>query len=316
MMELLLNDLSLHEQFPDISTFREAIHRVMTLRQVASNWGRELHSHRNIVNSRVNPALSLYDALQMFPLNEKRSILQWLNRRGPFWEDIAEHSPDHWIECQDEIVTDTAVGEAAYCNSIGISRGLVSLTPSRWDCSPIAARIISDTGTDVTFPNYWLQPDLETALQKTEPPISSWGQLESVSRTTYKNLTFSGDCFGHLAGQPFAPGAASRILSRLRILGKLMNAVDAAGQRTAEGHEIYRDHFSGDRAWFSDSSDSEKNEFARELTFRNPGPAGGYLFCTWHGKVNNPPFRIHFAWPERPGAPMYVVYVGLKITRR
>ena len=315
-MELLLNDLSLHEQFPDITTFREAIHRVMTLRQVASNWGRELHSHRNIVNSRVNPTMSLYDALQMFPQNEKRSILQWLTRRGPFWEDIAEHSPDHWIERQDEIVTDTAVGEVAYCMSIGIGRGLVSLTPSRWECTPIAARMISDTVIDIEFPNYWLQPELEVALQEAEPPISSWRQLESVSRRSCTSLTFSGDCFSPLAGQPFAPGAASRILNRLQILNKLMNAVDEAGQRTAEGHQIYQDHFSGDRAWFSDSSDTEKNEFARELTFRNPGPSGGYLFCTWHGKVNNPPYRIHFAWPECPGAPMYVVYVGLKITRR
>ena len=315
-MELLLNDLSLHEQFPDISTFREAIHRVMTLRQVASNWGRELHSHRSIVNARINQTMTLYDALQMFPQNEKRSILQWLTRRGPFWEDISEHNSDQWIECKDEIVTDTAVGEAAYCNSIGISRGLVSLTPSQWERSPIIASVISGTTTDIEFDNYWLKPDLEAALQDLEPPLSSWGQLESVSRTTCRRLTFSGDCFSYLAGQPFAPGAASRILSRLQILDKLMDAVDGAGQRTPEGHQIYQDHFSGDKAWFSDSSDSEKHEFARDLTFPHPRASGGHLFCTWHGKVNNPPYRIHFAWPENPGAPVYIVYVGLKITRR
>ena len=316
MMELLLNDLSLHEQFPDISTFRQAIQRMMGLRRVATGWGRELHSHRNVINCRINSSTSLHDALQSFPQNEKRSILQWLTRRGPFWEDIAEHSPDNWIECGDEIVTDTAVGEAAYCSAIGIKRGLISFVPSKWNTAPISAKIVSDTETDVLIPNFWEEAELEDSLREAEPPISSWGQLESVSRMTFQRLTFSEDCFSHLNGHPFAPGPAARILSRLEILDRLIGSVDADGQRTSEGHRIYQDHFSGDRAWFSDSSDSEKHEFAKELTFPNPGSGGGSLFCTWHGKVNNPPYRIHFSWPEHPGAPSYIVYVGMKITRR
>ena len=316
MMELLLNDLSLHGQFPGITAFREAIHQVMSLRQLAGNFGRELHSHRNIVNSHITPTASLHDVLQTFPQNEKRALLQWLTRLGPFWEDTAEHGYDHWMDCGDEIVTETAVGEAAYCQSVGISRSLVSFVPSRWEYSPITVRIVSDTATEVAVPNYWQTPELETALREAEPPIASWAQLESVSRTTFRRLTFSTDCFSYLDGQPFAPGAAARILIRLGVLDQLMGAVDAAGQRTRHGHQLYQSHFTGDRAWFSDSSDSEKREFAKELTFPNPAEASDVLFCTWHGKVNHPPFRFHFAWPENPGAPLYVVYVGLKITRR
>lgn len=314
-MELLLNDLSLHGQFPDIPAFRTAIHEVMLLRQVASSYGRELHSHRNIPNSQISATASLYDALQTFPQNEKRSLLQWLTRLGPFWEDTAEHGPDQWMDCGDEVVTETAVGEAAYCQSIGVSRGLVSFAPSRWEYAPVSVRIVSQIATDVNVPNYWRTPQLETALREAAPPVTSWAQLESVTRSTFHRLTFSGDCFSYLNGQPFAPGPAARILVRLGVLDQLMGSVDGSGQRTARGHWLYQSHFTGDKAWFSDSSDSEKREFARQLTFPNPHPAGGSLFCTWHGKVNHPPFRIHFAWPEEPGAPLYVVYVGLKITR-
>ena len=314
MMELLLNDLSLHGQFPDLTAFRKALQLVMSLRSVASGFGHQLHSHRNILNGRVNPTMSLHEALQALSKDEKRSILQWLTRKGPFWEDMAQHSPDLWMACEDEIVTETAVGEAAYCMAVGISRGLVSFSPSKWQSSLLRVKIFSDTVADVTIPNYWRIPELEAALQEAKPPIATWGQLESESRASFRRLAFSADCYSYLDGQPFAPGAAYRILVRLRTLDELVGSVDASGQRTVEGHRIYNEHFTGQKAWFSDSSETEKNEFEEKLTFL--GPQGTPIFCTWHGKVNNPPFRIHFSWPVRPGDSLFVAYIGLKITRR
>ena len=177
MMELLLNDLSLHGQFTDATAFRAAIHQVMSLRQLAGSFGRELHSHRNIVNSHITPTTSLHDALQTFPQSEKRSLLQWLTRLGPFWEDTAEHGPDHWMDCGDEIVTETAVGEAAYCRFVGVSRSLVSFAPSRWEYSPITVRIVSDNSYQVAVPNYRQAPELKAALREADPPIASWGTV-------------------------------------------------------------------------------------------------------------------------------------------
>ena len=86
-MELLLNDLSLHGQFHDLPSFRTAVIQVMLLRNMARRYGRHLHSHRNIPNCRIGPEMSLHEALQRLPRDEKRSILAWLNRQGPFWED-------------------------------------------------------------------------------------------------------------------------------------------------------------------------------------------------------------------------------------
>ena len=313
-MDLLLNDLSLHGQFPDLTSFRTAVIRVMLLRKLARHYGRHLYSHRNIPNCRISPEMSLHEALQRLPRDEKRSILTWLNRQGPFWEDKARHSPDLFIFCGDEIVTETAVGEAAYCREVGIDSGLISFEPSGWQISPVLVTIGLDSGTRVPVPNYWRMPELETALQEALPPILSWSQLEERSRSIYRGIAFSASCFDHLQGQPFAPGAATRILGLLDILNRLISSVDASGKRTSEGHQLYQDHFTGDTALFSDSSESEKQEFERKLTF--PGPHGTRLFCPWHGKVNNPPFRIHFRWPEPPDNPLFVAYVGLKRTRR
>ena len=285
------------------------------MRRIAREHGRELHCNRNTLNRRINPSTSVFEALQIFTLDQKRNLLQWLTRQGPFWEDMPVHDPSQWLECSGEIVTETAAGEAAYCSTIGIDRRLVSLTPSAWDYSPIVVTMLSDAATVISVHNYWTPPELETALRGLERPVVSWDQLEAAARMRFRRLSFSANSFLPLKGQPFVPGAASRILSRMAVLDSLMGAVDDSGNRTPEGHRLYQDHCTGDKAGFSGSSATEKREFEKELTFPHPDGSGHFLFCTWHAKINHPPFRIHFAWPERTRAPLYVVYIGLKITR-
>ena len=315
-MNLLLNDLSLHEQFPDLDSFRHAVSQVVALRHLASRFGHQLNSHPEILNCRINSTTSLYEALQRLPRDEKQSILRWLTRHGPFWNDDDEHSSDLFIFFGDEIVTGTAVGQAAFCEEVGICSSLISFEPSKWQISPIDLEIGQDKRTRITVPNFWRVSELDAALREAEPPISTWPLLEERSRVAFQRIVFAPDCFSYLDGQPFAPGAASRIQSLLGVLDRLIGSVDSSGKRTSEGHRIYQDHFTGDRAWFSDSSETDKARFESELTFPNPQVPGGQLFCPWHGKVNNPPLRLHFAWPSRPGDPVCVAYIGLKITRR
>ncbi|MBN1960904.1 MAG: hypothetical protein JW841_08150, partial [Deltaproteobacteria bacterium] len=85
---------------------------------------------------------------------------------------------------------------------------------------------------------------------------------------------------------------------------------------------IYQDFFTGKKggggrgALFSDSSDEEKNEFKNALTFNHPQKPHVKIFCPWHGKVQTPKYRIHFSWPVRVNEPLYVVYIGEKLTKR
>ena len=310
-MELMLNELSIHEQFYSPTKLREAIGRIMTMRNIARRFGREVYCHRSALYRTVRPGTPLLQLLS----REQRSItMQWLTRQGPFWEDAPRHDPNEWFECNGDVVTEAGLAEAAYCSTIGMDRRMVSLVPSTWEYSPITVTWWRDdtTSTDIYVGNYWDPPILEADLRQADPAIESWSQLETVSRQRFRQLNFTADSFRHLDGQPFAPGAAIRILSRLDILDRLW----AAGRGSPEGRRLYEDHFTGDNAWFSDSSDTEKRNFTRELTFPSPDIRGESLFCTWHGKVNNPPYRIHFSWPVPPGSQLHVVYIGLKITRR
>jgi hypothetical protein len=109
---------------------------------------------------------------------------------------------------------------------------------------------------------------------------------------------------------------AERILVLLDVLQRLKQCFDEHGSRTMDGHVLYQQHFTGDKCWFSDSSDAEKEDFKSDLSFPHPDAPGETLFCTWHGKVKSPQYRIHFSWPVTAAAPVYVVYIGPKITTR
>lgn len=317
-MELLVNDLSIDGQFPDISTFRSAIGRVMAMRDIARQFGRELHCHRNIAHAQVTRDLAMQQAIQGFAREERHAVMQWLTQFGPFWEDARAHSPDDYLECNGEIVTETALGEAAFSCLHGADRRLVSLTPSSWELSPISVSWKPAEGdySDIDVVNHLTVDDLETALRLAQPPVISWDQLALVSKARCPNLVFSASGFEPLRGHPFVSGAAHRIIELLDTLDKFKGCFDEHGQRTPEGHRLYRDHFTGDKAWFSDSSDTEVQTFRTELTFRHPDADGTSLFCTWHGKVKTPQIRIHFSWPVRADEPLYIVYIGPKRTKR
>lgn len=317
-MDLLINDLSLHGQFADSVAFRESIRRVMQIRAIARRYMRALYCHRGLVNSQVTPQETMPGAMKTFPLEERRAIMAWLSQHGPFWDDDRQHDGGDWYECAGEIVTDTAVGEAAHCALLGLDRGLVSLDPSNFTYDPVAVERVLEDGNraPVDVRNYWAPATVEAYLAAAPPPLTSWTALAKLSAARFQHLRFAENAFEPLRAQPFKQGVAERILVRLEVLQRLKQCFDQDGSRTEEGHELYQQHFTGDKAWFSDSSNADKEDFKSDLTFPHPDAPGESVFCSWHGKVKSPQYRIHFSWPVTASAHVYVVYVGPKITKR
>ena len=132
-MEFLANDLSIHEQFNNPAEFRDALLELMAVRNAAKRYGREVHCNREFILSTPIPGIPLQQAVGNIIESERRAIMGWLTRSGPFWDDIRQHGEDDWLECFKNIVTDSAVGEAAFRTLQGIKCGVVSVTPS--DCS-------------------------------------------------------------------------------------------------------------------------------------------------------------------------------------
>lgn len=314
----MLNDLSLHGQYPDIESFQRSIALVMQMRLIAKRYGRELHAPRNFA---IRPALfqtTMVRAIQQLTRDQQRSILQWVQKEGPFWEDSREHDGDEYLECRGQIVTDCGLGHAAYGCGCGITRNAVSLDPSDWLHTPLEVLWWrdSDRSESILVGNHWHTEPLEAALREAPVPLESWDGLEAVCRQRFERLTIAGDAFVPLAGRPFHSGGADRVITLLDTLNRLARCFDATGLQTAEGRQIYQDHFTGNKPWFTDSSDTEKNTIADQFVFTHPERPGEVLCCTWHGKVRTPVLRIHFSWPIQHNSPVFIVYVGPHITKR
>lgn len=321
-MQLLTNELSIHKQFHDMNSFRSAIHTLMEIRSVAREFDTEMYCSRKLLDTRLNDSMTMQQGVALLELNQRRALMQWLTRNGPFWEEIRHHKEDEWLEHNDEIVTDNAIGEAAWASYIGIEEEIVSISPSKWEFTPL--RITwkrEDESVDLPpVNNYWKPQPLRAALSQKTPPIKSWSRLSTTARAKFTELTFLEDSFSYLDGCPFSPNAAKRILSILEILNKMKKCFDPNGARTPEGHELYKNFFTGKKeeggrgALFSDSSDTEKNKYRNKMTFSHPAAAGESLFCPFHGKVQTPHLRIHFSYPITCSEPLYIVYIGPKIT--
>ncbi len=322
-MEFLVNDLSLEGQYPDVQTFQAAMGRLMKMKESIKKFGGEMFCHRKVATAQITATMSFPQVVQVFDRNKRQSMMQWLTRTGPFWEDARLHSLDDYLVCRDEIVTDSAVGEAAWCCMNGIERHLVSFTPSQWEVSPLSVEFFKDEELkkSVAVDNFWEPLTLEIALEKKPIVLDSWDQLRKIAVPRFSNLFFSVDAFNPLEGHPFVHGAAHRFMALFHTLNRFMACHDEFGKRTAEGHDIYQNFFTGKKggggrgAAFTDSSDDEKVEYKKEMTFKHPACPGKSLFCTWHGKVQTPQFRIHFSWPVKAKESIYIVYVGPKITK-
>lgn len=322
-MTLLVNDLSFHGQFVDIPSFRNAIEQLMKIREITLRYRRNLFCHRGIAYAQVTPTSTMQEAVKTLNRNERHVLTRWFNQQGPFWDEVRNHQPDDYLECKGEVVTDTAVGEAGWCCLNGIERGLVSIDPSDWLFSPVPVDLVSNhSRKNVDVVNHWIPAEIEAVLQAAPAPIDSWEQLADLATARFTELTFAANTFEPLNGYPLSSSAAKRILFLLEKLNRFKSCFDADGKRTHEGQEIYQNFFTGKKgdggrgALFSDSSESEKIKFKNELTFKHPADNSKTLFCSWHGKVQTPQLRIHFSWPVQADTPLFIVYVGPKITKQ
>ncbi len=320
-MDFLVNDLSIHRQFYNISSFQNAFAHLMEISRIAERFSHDFYFNRLIVNAEPMPDMTMRQAIGRFSKNEQRVAMFRLTRGGPFWDDLRRHGRDDWMEDENgEIVTDSAVGEAAFRTLHGVRTDLVSVRPSDWDYSPVRVLWRRNVGglqnQDVGIQNWRDAIDLENSLRSVPSSVLSWSDLGNVSRKRYGRLVFADNCFEPLEGVPFSKSSADRIIFLLGVLDSFAGAFDDAGIRTSEGVQMYQEYFTGGNALFSDSSETEKQKFKTKLTFPHPDNRKESLFCPWHGKERSNILRLHFSWPMRAGEPVYVVYVGPKITKK
>lgn len=319
-MELITNELSLHGQFPDVLSFRQALGRVMAMRIAAQRYGLVVSCSSTLLNRQPVRNFGMRQVLNKIPESQRRAVMLWLTRQGPFWDVDQMHSESEWFECRGYPISGTGLGEAAFRELSGVACGLVSFSPSEWQDSPIQFvwKCGNDEAEHVTgnIENWCNVSELESGLKHLAPKVGSWTQLEEVALRRFSAIMFSPTCFDGLTGVPFVKRSADQILDLLDVLDRLGRGFTQDGRRTSEAQGIYQDHFTGDQAWFSDSSNTEKNKFQNRLTFKDPRQPSRKSIFGWHGKERHSLIRLHFSWPIRHKESVAVVYVGPKLTKK
>ena len=315
-MDLLFNECSLHGQFQDAKSFECSLDILMGMRNTAKKYNREILCHRQLMHSMITHDLSLPQIIGCIDKNKAAALRMWIGRTGPYWDDPRQHSSNDYFEYNREVVTDTAIGECAYRLIVKCKAQLISITPSNWSTSPIEVTWHSDDqpSQGEHLVNHYTTETLETELKKADPPILSWEQMARTSQNKFDALHFSEDTFSPLSGTPFVFAAAQSMMDLLSVLNDFKKTHGLKG-RSPEGDKMYQTYFTGPRAWYSDSSDREKRDFKNEMSFCHPEIRKEKIFAPYHGKIQTPQMRIHFSWPVTTATPLYILYIGDKITK-
>ncbi|WP_323666407.1 hypothetical protein [Pectobacterium punjabense] len=314
-MDFLFNETSFKKEIKNKDDFLFHIKEIMIKRDDIKNFGSFFYCDKRLIDSCFENKIPIKKYINELDLNKKRAFVSWLANLGPFWNDNRRHNEDDYIELNEEIITDTGIAEAAIRIFYGEKSLLVSVDHEQWNMDSIIVDYHENELNKIDIPNLIKREKVLSILSNSEPPISSWGQLRRACLDSFKNITFSDDSFNFIVDYPFVNGAAKSIYEKLQVLDKIKTCFIDNGDRSKEGHELYQNFFTGDKAWFTDSTENEKLDFKSEMTFRYSRDSDP-IFCPWHGKIKTPQIRIHFSYPITATTPLYIMYVGPKITKR
>lgn len=312
---VIFNDASIHGQFAAAEPFWDSFRTLWKLRKRLIEKGLHLKVCRSIRTRKVTASQNFNDLLRSLPSDLKSQLLVWLDHKGPFWDDERRHSENEYFECDDEIVTDTGAAEAAVLEIEGTKIWLFSIAPSNYLHNPLQVAWRERSGGDllIDIPNGWTEEQVEECAKLLDQPFKSWDELLSWAQRECKSLVMSPDIAMTLPDE-FMLSVPNQAKVLLQTLNTMVEHIKNRDEQ--KFNPMWIDWVHGDKARFSDSSNSEINEFGKKLTFRDP-ESGDEILCSWHGKIRTRQFRIHFDWPLPDGADkLFVAYVGPKITKR
>lgn len=314
-MAWYVNDLSLNGHYSSPSEFLTELNQLMRLRQTMPALNKGLYCSRNLHTYPVSRDSDFRQAVQSS--SNKRLVLEWITKRGPFWDDNRETNADDYFEYKSQDITDLGLGEAARCQLARKQAISFSFSDAGFDYSPI----VIDHGLPearigaVPIKNIWDFDSLRDSVLDSEPPPVNWKQMLELAKAKFDKLLFPIDCIDKLKAEPFSESIVDRIFVLLGVLQEFIHSLDEDGNYSDRNHEMIRQYFSGDKAWFSDESATNKSVFKEDLTFSSDEQTSEKVFCPWHGKIKTPQYRIHFEWPVKQRTRLRIFYIGPKITK-
>ncbi len=318
-MPWFINDISFTGQFPTNQSFLDFIKKILTLRNTNKIVKEQFYCSRMLPELLAVKTLTVRDVINTSSDRYlKRLVLEWMNKKGPFLDDIRAPVLDDDFELFDKIVTEQGAGEATRQKLNGNYSALYSVDTPEFNCceTPLIVYQITSELEAIghSINNVW---DLNNLIENMEAqiiPPSSWRELIEYADTHFQYLVLHNSIINVLSSQPFNKVICSQAINILTILNRFVSSRDANGEYSEETRTIFSDFFSGDGAIITDESQTNRTKYEDKMTFIDPSNSDNAIFCSWHGKISHRYFRIHFEFPlpsER--SKMAVCYIGPKL---
>lgn len=318
-MNWFINDLSFSGQYSTNDEFIDFLQKLLKLRNDNAVIKSNLYCSRILPQLKVVRNNTLRDVVNASKNKLiKGQLLEWLNKKGPFWDDDRQTISDDDFELFDTVITDQGAAEAARQTILGKNASLFSLENASPCCSHTPLKImqilddLSQVPHDIT--NHWKLSQLIEHSDTLNIEAVNWPQLIEQVAEQYSHLIISDTILKSLLSQPFSPIISRRVSVLLSILNQLIGSRNENGEYTPATHAIFEKHFAGDRPLFTDESVSNKRTFKKQLTFSDSHNQN--IFCSWHGKISHRSFRLHFEFPlPATKKRMEISYIGCKLTK-
>jgi len=321
-MKWYLNDSSLQGQFSTEREFVDGIGNLARLKSRLPDVGSQLYCTRNLAMAKVTREASCREAvMQSARVDEKRLILSWIDRSGPFWDEGRTPEDDDYFEFDGMDVTDHGLGEAARSENFGESAGVFSFIGGtiNFERTPLVVQhgLPEDPIAHISIPNAWEVSRLEEQIREISAEPVNWDELFQICRSRFDALIIPDSVQNRIMRETFYPVVARRTLVLLGILHSIMKGRSTQGELSAYAHSLWQEHSHGKKALFTDETEGNKQKFKNEMTFPDPENSANQLFCSWHGKIKHQQFRIHFEWPVPQGqSRLKILYIGPKISKK
>jgi hypothetical protein len=317
-MEWILNDLSLKENFENVEKFTEEISKFLQAKDNNVILNKKISCSRELGQINVVEGITFQEAvLTKIPRILKSQVLRWVTKDGPYWNDARQDNADDYFEFEGEDVTDLGLGECAR-RIINLNKVTSYSFDGAFDCKLVDIQhgLPEEPYGNYPIPNIFGIDSLVNAANEEKLVPTTWDEVVVEIKEKFISISFSDDVNQQLSPLPFSLAIYESLCSRFTVLEELLKSRGALGNHTPKTKEIIKNYFSGDKAWFSDESDTNKRSFKDKLTFRNLDTGNNELF-PFHGKIKSPQIRIHFNWPIKSGDKyIQIVYIGPKITKK
>ncbi|MGE4668641.1 hypothetical protein [Yersinia enterocolitica] len=305
-------------QFNNSNDFINHLIFLMKLRKENGNFGDRFICPRGMSEKIVCNGRTLRQTILDYNNRDlKNKVLDWLDKAGPFLEYDDEDYGRILCEFNGELIEGCVIENVACKTYKREEAKTYSFDKSNPDFSyaPLIVNYTDNISSgDLHIDNIWSEEQITTIANAWVRIPESWSELMKYLKDTFESLKFNDDIITYLSRHPFSVVISDRIIVLMKILNDYVNSHDENKIRTALTNELIRDFFSGEKAPFTDESDTNKKDFKKEMTFDINGES---KCCSWHGKVKHQEFRIHFQYPFSARMDkLVVVYIGPKITKK